>query len=58
MWHLSLPLMDSFNKTEAAVFPFRLCFLWAFPFISLIQQQNALARFKVFAGYTLQVKRI
>ena len=27
---------DSFNKTEAAVFLCRLCFLRAFPFISLI----------------------
>ena len=31
----SLPLMNSFNKTEAAVFSCRLCFLRAFPFISL-----------------------
>ena len=30
------PLMNSFNKTEAAVFSCRLCFLRAFPFISLI----------------------
>ena len=28
--------MNSFNKTEAAVFSCRLCFLRAFPFISLI----------------------
>ena len=35
-WHHSLPLMNSFNKTEAAIFPCRLCFLGAFPFISLI----------------------
>ena len=34
-WHLSLPLINSFNKTEAVVFPCRLCFLWAFPFLSL-----------------------
>ena len=27
VWHLSLPLMNSFNKTEAAVFSFRPCFL-------------------------------
>jgi len=27
--HLSLPLMNSFNKTEAAVFSFRPCFLRA-----------------------------
>jgi len=27
--------MNSFNKTEAAVFSCRLCFLRAFPFISL-----------------------
>ena len=36
VWHLSLPLMNSFNKTEAAVFPYRLCFLRVFSFISLI----------------------
>jgi len=36
VWHHSLPLMNSFNKTEAAVFSCRLCFLRAFPFISLI----------------------
>ena len=35
VWHHSLPLMNSFNKTEAAVFSCRLCFLGAFPFISL-----------------------
>ena len=34
VWHLSLLLMNSFNKTEAA-FSCRLCFLRAFPFISL-----------------------
>ena len=34
--HHSLLLMNSFNKTEAAVFSCRLCFLRAFPFISLI----------------------
>ena len=28
-------LMNSFNKTEAAVFSCRLCFMRAFPFISL-----------------------
>jgi len=28
--------MNSFNKTEVAVFSCRLCFLMAFPFISLI----------------------
>ena len=31
-----LILMNSFNKTEATVFSCRLCFLRAFPFISLI----------------------
>ena len=35
-WHHSLLLMNSFNKTEAAVFSCRLCFLRAFPFISLM----------------------
>ena len=36
VWHHSLLLMNSFNKTEAAVFSCRLCFLRVFPFISLI----------------------
>ena len=36
VWHHSLLLMNSFNKTEAAVFSCRLCFLRAFPFISLL----------------------
>ena len=35
VWHHSLPLINSFNKTETAVFSCRLCFLGAFPFISL-----------------------
>ena len=29
--------MNNFNKTEAAVFSCRLCFLRAFPFISLMK---------------------
>ena len=29
VWHLSFPLTNSFNKTEAAVFAFRPCFLRA-----------------------------
>ena len=36
VWHHSLLLMNSFNKTETAVFSCRLCYLGAFPFISLI----------------------
>jgi len=36
VWHHSLLLMNSFNKNEAAIFSCRLCFLRAFPFISLI----------------------
>ena len=35
VWHHWLLLMNSFNKTEAAVFSCRLCFLRAFPFIIL-----------------------
>jgi len=35
VWHHSLLLMNSFNKTGAAVFSCRLCFLRAFNFISL-----------------------
>jgi len=38
VWHHSLLLMNGFNKTEAAVFSCRLCFLRAFPFISLLFQ--------------------
>ena len=36
MWHHSLPLINSFNITETVIFTCRLCFLVAFPFISLI----------------------
>ena len=36
VWQLSLPLMNSFNKTEAVIIQRRLCFLWAFHFLSLI----------------------
>jgi len=36
VWHPLLPLMNSFNKTEAAFFSCRLFFLRAFSFISLI----------------------
>ena len=36
VWHRSLPLMNSFNKTKAAVFSYMLCFLRAFPFISFL----------------------
>ena len=42
VWHISLPLMNSFNKTEAAVFTFRLCFLRLFPFILVVQFKDAL----------------
>ena len=35
VWHLSLSLMNSFNKTAASIFQRRLCFLVAFPFIIL-----------------------
>ena len=38
VWHLSLPLIKSFNKTEAAICSWRLCFLRPLPFISLIGQ--------------------
>ena len=34
VWQLSLPMMNNFNKTEAAIFPCRLCFQRASPFIS------------------------
>ena len=36
VWHHLLPLMNSYNKTEAAVFSCRLFFLRVFHFISLI----------------------
>jgi len=35
VWHHSLLLMNSFNKTDVAVLSCRLCFLRAFPFIRL-----------------------
>jgi len=35
VWHLSLPLMNSFNKTRAAIFPCRVCFLKSFSFSQL-----------------------
>ena len=38
VWHHSLLLMNGFNKTDAAVFSCRICFLRAFLFISLILQ--------------------
>jgi len=38
VWHLSLSLMNSFNKTKAAIFLCRLCFLRVFPFLSLRTQ--------------------
>ena len=34
VWYNLLPLINSFNKTEAAGLPCRLCFLRDFPFIS------------------------
>jgi len=44
VWHHSLLLMNSFNKTEAAaVFSCRLCFLRALPFISLLLLQLVLS---------------
>ena len=42
VWHRSLQLMNSFNKTEAAVFSCRLCFLRAFPVISLSTDSNVI----------------
>jgi len=42
---LSLPLMISYNKTEAAVFPCRLCFLRAFSFLSMITGIERILRF-------------
>jgi len=44
VWHHSLLLMNSFNKTEAAVFSCRLCFLRAFPFISLLLLTSAVVK--------------
>ena len=43
VWHHSLQLMNSFNKTEAAVFSCRLCFLGTFHFISLMYQTHQLS---------------
>jgi len=36
VWHISFPLMNGFNKAGTAIFPCRLCFLWAFPFSGCI----------------------
>ena len=36
VWHHSLLVMNGFNKTDAAVFSCRLCFLGVFPIISLL----------------------
>jgi len=36
VWHHSFLLMNGFNKTEAAVFLCRLCFLRAFSFVGLV----------------------
>ena len=41
VWHLSLPLIDSFNKTEAAIFPM-LYFLWYFLFSHINSTLNVL----------------
>jgi len=40
VWHISLPLINSFNKTDAAIFPYRLWFLKGFFFVSLIQSNK------------------
>ena len=37
-----LPMMNSFDKTEASVFSCRLCFLRVFPFVSLIILSSAI----------------
>jgi len=37
VWHLALPLMNSFNKTEAAIFTLQAMLPEGFPFISLVQ---------------------
>jgi len=34
VWHLSLPLMNGFNKTGAAIFPMQAILLWDIPFFS------------------------
>ena len=34
LWHISLPLMNSFNKTEAAIFPMPSMLSQDFPFFS------------------------
>jgi len=41
-------LMNSFSKTEAGVFSYRLCFLVAFPFISLIYVFYCVLNFNIF----------
>ena len=40
VWDHSLLLMNSFNKTEAAVFSCRLCFPWGFPLHQFIMSMT------------------
>jgi len=54
VWHHSILLMNSFNKTEAAVFSCRLCFLRAFPFIS----SNILTTVKYYDELLPKVKNV
>ena len=52
--HHSILLMNSFNKTEAAVFSCKLCFLGAFPFIS----SNILTTVKYYDELLPKVKNV
>ena len=49
VWHRSLLLMNGFNKTEYDVFSCRLCFLRAYPFISLMNSFTDLMLKCIFA---------
>jgi len=40
VWHPSLPLINSLNNPEAAIFPCKLCFLRTFPFFILITTRS------------------
>ena len=56
VWHLSLLLMNSFNKIEAAIFPFQAMLLWDFSLfiydssspVSMLQSQITLMDLPVF----------
>jgi len=47
VWHLLLPLMNSFNKTQAAVFPMQTMLLENFPFLLRLKLETAIFFFEL-----------